>query len=120
MNSIAHGIQQQKGQVHLAVCEPVTEEELIRCNTFSHNEKFKCLAEIIDKKIYRNYKLYKTNYIACDLLQNENTYLSHYSNEDKEAFKQYMSEGLKDIDGNMKELETIFLEMYAAPVSMKK
>jgi hypothetical protein len=116
MNSIIQGVRQWKGYVHLAVCELITEEELKQCDTFSHNEKFKYLAEIIDKKIYRRYKLYKTNYIAYDLLHNANTYISHYSNEEKEAFKQYMLQGLKDIEGDRKELETIFLEIYANPV----
>jgi len=116
LNSIVHGVRQWKEHIHLSVCEPITKEELEKCDAFSHNEKFKHLAEIIDKKIYRNYKLYKTNYIAHDLLNGSNTYVSHYSNEEKEAFKQYMFAGLKDIEGDMKELETIFLEIYATAV----
>ena len=117
ISSIVHGVTQWKKHIHLAVCETITEEELKQCDTFTHNEKFKCLAEIIDRKIYQNYKLYKTNYIAHDLLHNANTHIFHYSNEEKEAFKQYMSAGLKNIEGNINELETIFLEMYAKPVS---
>ena len=117
LSSIVHGSMQWKGHIHLAVCEPITESELNECDAFPHNDKFKCLAKIIDKKIHQNYKLHKTNYIAYDLLYNKNTYISHYSNEDKDAFKNYMSNGLKDIEGDMKELETIFLEMYAAALS---
>ena len=120
MSSIVHGATQWKKHVHLAVCEPITEEELKKCDTFTHNEKFKSLAEIIDKKIYQNYKLYKTNYIAHDLLHNANTYNSHYSNNEKEAFKQYMSAGLINIEGDMNELKTLFLQMYAAPVNQLK
>jgi len=120
MSSIVHGATQWKKHIHLAVCEPITEEELKKCDTFTHNEKFKSLAEIIDKKIYQNYKLYKTNYIAHDLLHNANTYNSHYSNNEKEAFKQYMSAGLINIEGDMNELKTLFLQMYAAPVNQLK
>jgi len=120
MNSIIQGATQWKKHIHLAVCEPITEEELKKCDAFTHNEKFKCLAEVIDQKIYKNYKCYKTNYIAYDLLHNTNTYISHYSNEERKAFRQYMSEGLKNIEGSTNELETIFLEIYATVVKKLK
>ena len=116
MNSIIQGIRQWKGNIHLAVCETITENELKQCDTLLHNKKFKYLAEIIDKKIYQHYKLHKTNYIAHDLLHDAKTYTSHYSNEEKEAFKSYMQEGLENIDGEMTELETLFLQIYAVPV----
>jgi hypothetical protein len=32
-----------------------------------HKDKFKRLAQIIDKKILNGYKLFKTNYLAHDL-----------------------------------------------------
>jgi hypothetical protein len=114
--SVIKGVKQWKGHIQLAVCETVTEEELKQCDTFSHNEKFKCLGKIIDNKIYRNYKLWKTNYIASDLLHNANNYTSFYSDAEKEAFKLYMSDGLKEIEGDRKELETILLQIYAMPV----
>ena len=116
INSIVQGIRQRKGHIHLAVCELITEDELKQCDAFSHNEKFKALAEIIDRKIYQNYKLYKTNYIAHDLLHDSHTYTAYYSEEEKENFKLYISERLKDIEGEMNELTTIFLQIYATPV----
>ena len=116
VNSIVLGVRQWKGKVHLAVCEPITEDELKQCDTFFHNEKFKQLAEIIDKKIYKNYKLHKTNYIAHDLLHDSQTHASHYSDAEKSAFQHYMSNGLKNIEGETNELGTIFLGIYATPV----
>ncbi len=116
MISIIHGVRQWKGNVHLAVCGTITEKELEKCDTFSHNEKFKCLAEIIDRKIYGNYKLWKTNYIAHDLLYDSKQYINFYSQQEKDAFELYMSDGLKDIEGDMKELREIFLSIYANPV----
>ena len=116
MNSIIQGVRQWKGHTHLAVCKPVTEEELKQCDAFPHNEKFKYLSQIIDKKIYQNYKLYKTNYIAYDLLHNSLTYNSSYSQKEKEEFQQYMSNGLKNIKGDANELKTMFLQIYANPV----
>ncbi|MDR0604971.1 MAG: acyltransferase [Bacteroidales bacterium] len=114
--SIVKGIRQWKGHIHLAVCETISEEELKYCDTFLHNEKFKTLGKIIDNKIYQNYKLWKTNYIAHDILHHSDTYTSYYSEEEKVAFKLYMSDGLKEIEGDTKELETVFLQIYATPV----
>ncbi|MCL2073146.1 MAG: hypothetical protein FWH18_04440 [Marinilabiliaceae bacterium] len=116
LNSIVYGIRQWKGNLFLNVCPTITEDELKKCDTFVHNEKFKCLSEIIDKKIYQNYKLWKTNYIAHDLLHHKNSYSSKYSVYEKDAFQNYMNNGLKDIEGNSKELEKIFLQIYANPV----
>ncbi|MDR1180420.1 MAG: acyltransferase [Bacteroidales bacterium] len=116
MFSVLRGIKQWKGQIHLAVAETITEEELQYCDSFLHNEKFKSLVKIIDHKIYKNYALWKTNYIAFDMLRLSNKYAHHYSQEEKEAFKLYMTNELKGIEGDIKELETIFLQIYATPV----
>ena len=117
--SILHGINQKKGKIHLAICPPITKEELEYCDSFSHNDKFKHLAELIDKKVYSNYKLWKTNYIAYDLLNHTDKYQSTYSLEEKEAFRVYMNHGLRDIEGDISELETIFLQIYAYSVRNK-
>jgi len=114
--SVLHGIKQNKGNIHLGICETITQEELEYCDNFSHNEKFKQLAKLIDNKIYTNYKLWKTNYIAHDLLHGADTYQFAYSQEEKEAFKAYMQNGLREIEGDISELETIFLQIYANPV----
>jgi hypothetical protein len=116
MLSILKGIKQGKGHIHLAVCETVSEEELRECDWFAHNEKFKCLVNIIDNKIYRNYRLWKTNYIAFDMLHQSKNYISYYSEEERETFQAYMIKGLKEIEGDIEELKTIFLQIYATPV----
>lgn len=114
--SIIHGIKQWKGNVHLAICPTITEVELQKCDKLPHNEKFKQLAQIIDKKIYAGYKLWPTNYIAHDLLHAETKHVEHYTEEEKNSFINYMTDGLKGIDGEKNELESIFLEIYALPV----
>ena len=85
--------------------------------------KFTTLAEIMDKRIYKAYKLYKNNYIAHDMLNNANTYEDFYATEDKEKFIAYMKTGLSKLpcanEENMKELEEIFLKIYANPVENK-
>ncbi|HPX59840.1 MAG TPA: acyltransferase, partial [Bacteroidales bacterium] len=62
--SIIQGIIQWKGNIHFVVGKPITEDELKECDQLQKNDKFIRLAQIIDKRIYDNYRLWKTNYIA--------------------------------------------------------
>jgi hypothetical protein len=114
--SIVQGINQKKGNVSMVACKPLTIKELEECNKFHQNDKFKKLAELIDRKIYNNYKLWKNNYIAFDMLNYSNQFCNHYTEKDKETFINYMNMGLTDIDGDMNELISIFLNIYANPV----
>ena len=123
LRSIIAGIMQPKGQINISVTPSITREELEYCDQFEKNAKFTTLAEIMDKRIYQAYKLYKNNYIAHDILNNANTYAEFYSKEEKEFFLNYMRNGLSKLpcakEENMKELEEIFLKIYANPVENK-
>jgi hypothetical protein len=114
--SILNGITQPKGQISLVATTPITQKELQQCDEQGKNEKFQFLADIIDKHIYQNYKLWKTNYIAYDLWHNSEQYTAHYTPNDKKEFIEYMNSGLKEIEGDYEELRTIFLKIYANPV----
>jgi hypothetical protein len=116
LNSILHGILQFKGNTHYTICEAVTTEELTECEKLPHSERFKELANIIDKKIYKGYKLWKTNYIAHDILHKKSEFTDLYSPNDRERFIEYMNNGLNQIDGNRNELQEIFLGIYANSV----
>jgi hypothetical protein len=117
--SILHGIQQFKGNTHFSLCKSITLEELHRCNTLTHNDKLKCLAGIIDKRIYEGYKLFKTNFIAHDLRGNKTEFSDKYSIADKAEFTLYMEKSIEKIEGNKNDLREIFLGIYASPVDMK-
>ena len=67
LNSILKGIQQAKGGISVKIAPTISQEELQYCDTFEKNEKFAQLANIIDQRIYKHYKLWKTNYIAYDI-----------------------------------------------------
>ena len=114
LNSILKGITQWKGRIELAVAQPVTQEELIVCA--ESKDKFKTLSQLIDWRIYRNYKFWPNNYIAYDLLINTNQYNEYYTEEDSDKFITYMNDGLKELEGDKEELREIFLQIYANPV----
>jgi hypothetical protein len=114
--SVLHGITQPKGQIALVATNPITREELQQCGDQDKNTRFQWLANLVDKRIYANYKLWKTNYIAYDLRQNSEKYSACYTPNDKQEFVAYMNNGLKEIEGDYEELRTIFLNIYANPV----
>ncbi len=116
LNSILQGIKQFKGNTHFSICKTITESELAECTKFTSSNRFKELARIIDNKIYSGYKLWKTNYIAHDILHNDEQFTSFYSQKEKEDFIEYMNTGLSAIVGDFQELKEIFLGIYANPV----
>lgn len=118
LNSILTGIKQKKGKVHLAVTEPISRKELEMCDEKEKNEKMVALASLIDQRIYKSYKLFKTNYIAYDILQGGDAFADCYSADDKKDFITYMNDGLAKIgiEADRSDLEQIFLRIYANPV----
>ena len=116
LQSILHGIRQFKGHIHFVFTDAITDEELRYCDRFDRNRKFQLLAQIIDRRIYDNYRLWPTNYIAHDLLNQSYRYRSHYTEEQRKHFMDYMDEGLKNLIGEEAELRDIFLHIYATPV----
>ncbi len=93
INSIVHGINEYKGNVKL-----VLEKLDINKIDFTNNRKKDVLqiAKEIDKIVYRNYQLWKTNYMAHDLLYNDNKYKRYYSWDELEEFKNYLSKASND------------------------
>ncbi|MBO4656068.1 MAG: acyltransferase [Bacteroidales bacterium] len=116
LNSILKGIIQPKGGICVCATPTITAEELQFCDRFDKNDKFAQLAQLIDQRVYSHYKLWKTNYIAYDLVEGGDKYAKKYTPEEKNAFEEYMSNGLKSLVGEADELKNIFLNIYANPV----
>ena len=115
LNSILTGTKQYKGGIHLAFAEPITLEELVALDSLPKNDQIQELALIVDDRIYKNYKLWKTNFIAYDVLYHADS-TENYTSKDKADFIDYMKKGLSKIEGDQEELENIFLNIYANPV----
>ena len=116
--SMMMGISQQKGDIHLSVCKPITPEEVAECARLVKNERFAALANVIDRRIYKSYKLHKTNYIAADLLNEETKYADFYTTSQMEEFIAYAEHSsLKGPSMAAKEkMIEFFLKIYANPV----
>jgi hypothetical protein len=115
--SILTGITQPKGNIHIAIGEPLQQEELqLLSKEKKPNDICKGVVTLIDQRIHNNYKLHNTNYIAHDLRSNTDTYATHYTPEEKEHFIQRCNRMLSQIDGDKKIAEQILLGIYANPV----
>jgi acyltransferase family protein len=116
LNSIVTGIQQFKGRISYTFCPPITETELASCQEAPHKERFRLLAEIIDRRIYSGYRLFKTNYMAYDLVEGTHRFTQFYRDEDLKEFIAYTDERTSSLEGDRDELQKIFLGIYANPV----
>lgn len=106
-----------KGRMHYA-CAPCIDDWIATREGLSNAEFFAATARRLDEEIYRNYRLYPNNFMALDLLNNRKDYISHYSEEDKVQFGQYLRQQIDKIDLPNKDesfLRERLLEMYANP-----
>jgi len=120
--SMITGIQGYKGRVEIAFCSPLSEEDYRNIGEEHTNNWFKGLAEIIDKKIYREYRLWENNYIAFDLMNGTSEYRNNYSENAKKAFIDYLKNKTTKIEGAFPENELFntMLTMYAFPLINKR
>ena len=121
-NSILYGIRMPKGDVNITICEPITREELEECGALPKAEAYKRLKEIIDQRIYKNYKLHDTNYIAYDLLHRTKEYAEHYTPAAVKKFMgrlAYAEARFLEYGLDLKTARKVYLGIYAGPVETK-
>lgn len=120
LNSIKMGLTEQKGKIHLEVCEVISEEELRAYAKLSVSAFCRQVATLIDERICRAYHLSANNYIAHDMLTDSSTYSKFYDESQKTAFCKRMAQLDEYADGeDLKELRKIFLGIYANPIDSK-
>lgn len=116
--NLLRGIMGTKKRIHLQV-NTVMDEEILEISKMDLNqsEKLSVLADKIDTHIWEGYKLWPSNYIAHDLLNQTKAYSDQYTPEEKAAFERRLSERVNQT--NPLEVQS-FLAMYANPVNNKK
>ena len=116
LNSILTGIMQQKGRVHIELCQPISVAELSAFENQTNNEYHKSVAKLIDRRINTNYRLYPNNYIAHDLLYGNTKYRDMYTDEQYETFQKRLSKLDKYDTCDIDRLKEIFVSIYSNPV----
>lgn len=123
VHSIVTGIRQRKGNVHLNIGTPLTEEEIERASYCDNkNDRYQAIRHAVDIRVVEGYKLWKTNYIAYDIVNGTTKYSDFYAPEDVEEFKAYTEHKLRKVERrlNKEDLRDIFLRIYAGPVETKE
>ena len=116
LNSILTGIMQQKGRVHIELCQPISVAEFSAFENQTNNEYHKSVAKLIDRRINTNYRLYPNNYIAHDLLYGNTKYRDMYTDEQYETFQKRLSKLDKYDTCDIDRLKEIFVGIYSNPV----
>lgn len=122
LNSILTGIKQQKGNIHLNIGKPLTPEEIAVAALCDKNDRYQLIRHAVDIRVIEGYRLWKTNYIAYDIVNQGYKYSEYYTGEDAEKFVEYMEHQLDTVEKELcrEELRDIFLRIYANPVVSKE
>lgn len=119
LHSIMTGIRQQKGHIHLSIGKPLTSEEIEKAGEWKGNDRYQAIRNLLDERIIRGYRLYKTNYIAADILEGSTRHLGiKYLPEDRTAFEKYAEHKMSKIEKRLQgdALREIFYGIYGNPV----
>lgn len=122
LNSIITGVLQQKGNIHLSIGTPLTEKEIHNAGLCDKNDRYLWMRHAVNKRVISGYHLWDTNYIAFDILEKSDEFAHMYTPEQRNSFIEYMQMQLDTIESEFdrKELEDIFLHIYANPIYCKK
>lgn len=116
--TLLSGIMGQKKRIHIHVGD-VLDKELDKITLEQDNnlnKQIQALAQVIDDSIVTSYKLWPTNYIAYDLLNNTSQFADHYTEKEKLLFERRLEMRIDIENAIMREG---FLAMYANPVVNK-
>jgi len=116
LQSMVNGFVYPKGRIHYAFGNPLNYKlvELIKGKNM--NDSIQAISEYIDKRIYYNYKLWPTNYLAYDLLNQTQKYSNQYNSLEKDQFISRMENEVSSLNFDKAETIELYLRMYANPV----
>ncbi|BAV95246.1 1-acyl-sn-glycerol-3-phosphate acyltransferase [Ichthyobacterium seriolicida] len=116
IQNVAKGLFGQKKNISLSINKPLYEElEFVR-GIKSENDKYKAIASIIDKEVIKSYKLWPTNYIAADIINNTDVYTNFYTEDERKLFEKRIDISSALFKNKEKEVRQNLLKMYSNPV----
>lgn len=113
--SIMKGAVGNKGRIHIEAGQVLAKDwfNAIEKEETSVNDFLKSIAANIDREIHAKYKLWPSNYVACDLLLNNNSHSSYYTEKEKRQFERRLT---RRVDFKNSLEVNSYLLMYANPV----
>lgn len=120
LNNMKTGLFGYKGRVHFQAAPCINDVLAEMDRTLPKPELFTRLSTLIDERIHSSYRLYPGNYVAHDLLNEKTEFTSHYTQEEKQRFENYLEKQLAKIDILNKDIPFLrekLLLMYANPLT---
>lgn len=120
LNNMKTGLFGYKGRVHFQAAPCINDVLAEMDRTLPKPELFTRLSTLIDERIHSSYRLYPGNYVAHDLLNEKTEFTSHYTQEEKQRFENYLEKQLAKIDIPNKDIPFLrekLLLMYANPLT---
>ena len=117
--SIIGGVVSEKGRIHLEVGEPINKKLDTLMLNKRPNEIIHQVSVILDEIIHTNYKLWPSNYLAYDLLENTEIFHDKYDDKVKEVLNHRMIKTFEMVNGDFERTRELFLKLYANPVYIK-
>lgn len=115
--TLMRGVLGPKRRIHIHVGDVLDKEiETIKTEFDNSNKQIQALAQVIDDSILSKYKLWPTNFIASDIVNQTNSYSHLYSENEKSLFERRLE--MRIDHENPLALQS-FLAMYANPVVNK-
>ncbi|MBP6001076.1 MAG: 1-acyl-sn-glycerol-3-phosphate acyltransferase [Flavobacterium sp.] len=115
--TLLSGIIGQKKRIHIHVGDILENEyDKIKAENDNNNKQIQALAQVIDDSILQSYKLWPTNFIAYDILNNTTTFAHLYDDKERQLFERRLE---MRIDAENETMKAGFLAMYANPVVNK-
>ena len=112
--TILSGALGPKKHIHIHIGDVLNDAiEVIAADNENTNKQVQAIAQAIDDSILSNYRLWPTNYVAYDIVNNSNTYATYYTEDQKTLFERRME---MRIDKDNPVALQGFLSMYANPV----
>ena len=111
------GIMSYKGRISYVVAGPLEVPDA--WNDVPRAMQADVAAAAIDKMIHANYQLFPNNYVAADLLSENQDFADKYTAEDKQTFVAYIEKQLQKIEIPNRDdafLRSKMYQMYANPV----
>lgn len=117
MISMARGIEDKKGNIHFNFGKIQDDYYTKLAEIPRQNDKYNYIAGAIDKEIHTGYKIRKYNYIAYDIINNNNvSFAQKYTKEQKDEFIDFAHAKIEPLEGEKSLLLKIFYELYANPL----
>ncbi len=115
--TLLSGIIGQKKRIHIHVGDVLDKElDNITLQNDNTNKQIQAVAQLIDDSILQSYKLWPTNYIAYDILNNTKKFTELYSEKEKQLFERRLELKINSVNDTLRDG---FLAMYANPVVNK-